>query len=48
MVSIISMHSIAARVDDHSIKGIAAFCGVGLAASFCLIAFGLDFSAGWI
>jgi hypothetical protein len=49
MLSVVSMHSIsAAQAGDHSAKNIALFCGLGLVASFCLISFGVDLSAGWV
>lgn len=36
------------KTDDHSIKTIALFCCVGLLASCCMMAFGVDLSAGWM
>jgi len=38
----------AARVIDRSSRTIAMFCCVGLLVSFCLIAAGVDASAGWV
>jgi hypothetical protein len=47
MISIASMHSTAAaRADLHSPKAIAMFCSVGLVVSLCLMALGVDLSAG--
>ena len=49
MISVVSMHSVPAlRADERSPKTVALFCCVGLAASFCLMAFGMDLSAGWV
>jgi hypothetical protein len=46
-ISIASMHSVpAGRADDQSAKTIVLFCCVGLVASFCLMTFGIDLSAG--
>jgi hypothetical protein len=36
-----------AQTGDHSPKTIALYCGIGLAASLCMAAFGLDTSAGF-
>jgi len=48
-VSIASMHSVSAgRANDQSPKTIVLFCCVGLVASFCLMTFGIDMSAGWV
>ena len=38
----------AVRVGDHSPKSVALFCCVGLVVSLCLIASGVDLSAGWV
>ena len=47
MISAVSMHSVpAVRADTP--KTIALFCCVGLLASFCLMAFGVDLGAGWV
>ena len=49
MISVVSMHSVpAASAGDPSSKAIALFCCAGLAVSFCLTAFGMDLSAGWV
>jgi hypothetical protein len=49
IISVASMNSIsAARVGDHSPKSVAFFCCVGLVVSLCLIASGVDLSAGWV
>jgi hypothetical protein len=49
MISVVSMRSIgAARADDHSSKPVALFCCVGLMVSLCLVALGIDLSAGWV
>lgn len=48
-ISIASMHSVpAGRADGQSPKTIVLFCCVGLVASFCLMSFGIDLSAGWV
>jgi hypothetical protein len=48
MISVVSMNSISvARAGDHSLKFVALFCCTGLVVSFCLIASGMDLSAGW-
>lgn len=43
-MTVISVGSM--RAVDHSPMTIALFCCVGLAASFCLLAFGLDLGTG--
>lgn len=49
MISDVSMHLVPAlRADDRSPKTIVLFCCVGLAASFCLMTFGIDLSAGLV
>jgi hypothetical protein len=49
MISVVSMRSIAAvSTDDHSPKSVALFCCVGLLVSLCLMASGMDLSAGWV
>jgi hypothetical protein len=49
VISIVSMGStIDARADDQSLKAIVRFCCIGLVASFCLAALGMDLSAGWL
>ncbi len=49
MISVVSMRSIGAiRADDRSPKSVALFCCVGLVVSLCLIASGMDLSAGWV
>lgn len=49
MISVASMNSIgAAQADDHSPKSVALFCCIGLVVSLCLIASGIDLSAGWV
>lgn len=49
MISDVSMHLVPAlRADDRSAKTIVLFCCVGLAASFCLMTFGIDLSAGLV
>jgi hypothetical protein len=49
MISVISMRSIdAVGTDECSPKSVALFCCVGLVVSFCLIASGVDLSAGWV
>jgi len=49
MISVASMHSVTeSRVGDHSPKSVAFFCCVGLVVSLCLIASGVDLSAGWV
>lgn len=49
MISVVSTRSIGAvRADDRSSKSVALFCCVGLAVSLCLIASGMDLSAGWV
>jgi hypothetical protein len=45
--SIASMHSVR-RADGQSPRTIVLFCCVGLVASFCLMTFGIDLSAGWV
>ena len=48
-ISIASMGSVPeTRADNHSLKTIVLFCCVGLAASLCLMTFGIDLSAGWV
>ncbi|MGO8909543.1 MAG: hypothetical protein ACLQDM_09510 [Bradyrhizobium sp.] len=48
IVSFASMGSFAeTRDDDHSLRTIVLFSCVGLMASLCLMAFGIDLSAGW-
>jgi hypothetical protein len=48
-VSIASMHSVPAmRTDDQSPGPFMLLCCVGLVASFCLMTFGIDLSAGWV
>jgi hypothetical protein len=37
-----------ARADVHPLGAIALFCGIGLAASFCLMTFGVDLGAAWL
>jgi hypothetical protein len=34
--------------DAHSFPAIARFCCLGLVASLCLIALGMDLAAGWL
>jgi hypothetical protein len=34
--------------DAHFFPAIARFCCLGLVVSFCLIALGMDLSAGWL
>jgi hypothetical protein len=47
--SIVSMRSATeAHADDHSLTTIALYCCFGLVASFCLMTFGVDVSAGWL
>jgi hypothetical protein len=49
MISVISTRSIdAVSTDDRSPKSVALFCCVGLVVSLCLIASGMDLSAGWV
>jgi hypothetical protein len=49
MISTVSMRSMGAiRTDDRLPKSVALFCGVGLLVSLCLIASGVDLSAGWL
>ncbi len=49
MISVVSMRSTGAvRADDHSLKSVALFCCVGLVVSLCLMASGVDLSAGWV
>jgi hypothetical protein len=49
MISVVSTRSIGAvRDDDRSSKSVALFCCVGLVVSLCLIASGMDLSAGWV
>lgn len=49
MISVGSTRSIGAvRADDRSPKSVALFCCVGLVVSLCLIASGMDLSAGWL
>jgi hypothetical protein len=49
MISVVSMRFIgAARADDHSPKPVALFCCIGLVVSLCLVASGMDLSAGWV
>ncbi len=48
-ISITAMHSFpAAMASDQSFKAVALFSCLGLAASVCLTALGLDPSAGWL
>jgi hypothetical protein len=47
-ISITSMQTVAAGHADRSPKTIVMFCCVGLVASFCLMTFGIDLSAGWV
>ena len=48
-ISITAMHSFpAAMASDQSFKAVAMFSCLGLAASVCLTALGLDPSAGWL
>lgn len=49
MISVVSMRSTGAvSADDHSLKSVALFCCVGLVVSLCLMASGVDLSAGWV
>jgi hypothetical protein len=49
MISVVSMHSIGAvRADDRSAKSVVLFSCVGLVVSLCLMASGVDLSAGWV
>ena len=49
IISVASMHSVTEpRFDDHSAKSVAFFCCAGLVVSLCLIASGVDLSAGWV
>jgi hypothetical protein len=49
MISIVSTHSVpAAKTDDEASKAVALFCLLGLVASFCLMTFGVDLSAGLV
>jgi hypothetical protein len=48
MISIVSLQSApAASTDDHSHLVVTLFCCVGLMITLCLMASGIDPSAGW-
>ena len=36
------------EAEDHLLKSVVLFSSVGLVASLCLMALGIDLSAGWI
>lgn len=49
MISVVSTHSVTGpRASDQSPKTIALFCCVGFVVSLCLMASGVDLSAGWV
>ena len=45
-ISIVSMRSVAETEAGDALTAIALFCLLGLVASLCMAAFGLDVSAG--
>ena len=49
IISVVSTHSVTGPRDgNQSPKMIMLFCGVGLVVSLCLMASGVDLSAGWV
>jgi hypothetical protein len=44
----VSTQSSPARADYYTSSSVALFCWVGLVASFCMVAIGLDLSIGWL
>jgi hypothetical protein len=47
-LSLTSTATIAEEGDDHSFKTILLLSCIGLFASVCLLALGIDLSVGWI
>ncbi len=47
-MTVISFDSTPVSTGDRSPSSIALFCGLGLAASFYLISFGVNLGAGWL
>lgn len=47
IASVIRSEAIA-EIDDHSSKTVVLFSCIGLMASLCLTAFGVDLGAGWM
>jgi hypothetical protein len=45
-LSVVSMRSVSETQVDASLTTITLFCCLGLVASLCLLAFGVDVSAG--
>jgi hypothetical protein len=47
VASVLKREAEKAEIDARPFHIIAAFCGIGLLASLCLMSFGLDISAGF-